>query len=79
VASAEPRVLARGPLTGTAADAARLAASLSTWLLAVTRLRNRGKPISAGGPSNGADDSFTVQDHSQGPRLRRVGARTADP
>jgi hypothetical protein len=42
-------------------------------------LRHRAKPISAGSPSNGADDSFTVQDHSQGCAFGASVLRTADP
>ena len=35
--------------------------------------------IGAGGPSNGAEDSFTVQDHSQGRACSASVLRTADP
>ncbi len=35
--------------------------------------------IGAGGPSNGAEDSFTVQDHSQGRACGASVLRTADP
>ena len=56
-------------------------ASLSMWLLAVTRspAPRYSKSISAGGPSNGAEDSFTVQDHSQGRACGASVLRTADP
>ena len=36
-------------------------------------------PIGVGGPSNGAADCFTVQDHSQGRACGASVLRTADP
>ncbi len=56
---------------GRAEDAAPSAGRLSPlpagrWLLAVTRVFGSALPISAGDPSNGADDSFAV-------KVRRLG------
>jgi hypothetical protein len=57
------RALSRGGADGHGGRrrAARTA-SLSMWLLAVTQVSGTALSlIGAGGPSNGADDSFTVQ------------------
>ncbi len=55
-------------------------ASLSMWLLAVTRSPGTALSlISAGGPPNGAADCFTVQDHRQGRACGASVLRTADP
>jgi hypothetical protein len=74
-----PRPAAR-ERSGRATDAGRLAPL--PWVCGCSPLRglrHRAKSISAGGPSNGAEDSFTVQGHSQGRACGASVLRTADP
>ena len=71
-ASAEPRPLARGRCrarqpTPTAVPASRRPVVARRY----AGLRHRDSPISAGDPSNGADDSFAVE----GRRLGRSSGR----
>ena len=57
-----------GALPGAAA-ARRSAVPASHWPVVARRhasLRHGAKPISAGDPSNGADDRITAQDHRKG-------------
>ena len=71
-ASAEPRPLARGALPGAAADAGQLSPlPAGRWLLAVTRSpAPRQVDQCAGGPSNGANDSFALKARRLGRSLR---------